>query len=207
MRPESRVSLETERLLSISARQKSAPARPIAGIVVGLTDGSTIVGRQYVVHGARAKITLPDGAMLEAPTNIVQTVRLRQESDALGAEWTRLVGRKTDSDLLVVEKDQTIDDHQGVLHDVTDVAVQFDLDGELLPVKRSKVYGFAYRHRAEAELPSAVCRITDAAGSQWSVRSLGLSDKLQWTTPPASASHKRRTKSCRSISPAARSST
>ena len=74
----------------------------------------------------------------------------------------------------MVQKDQSIDYHQGVLHDVTEDAVQFDLDGELLPVKRSKVYGFAYRHRAEAELPPAVCRITDSAGSQWSVRSLEL---------------------------------
>ena len=91
---DSRVSLETERLLGIAARQKSAPSRRIAGIVVELTDGSIIVGRQYVAHGAQAKITLPDGAVLEAPTSIVRTVQLRQESGAPKAEWARLGGRK-----------------------------------------------------------------------------------------------------------------
>ena len=175
---DSRVSLETERLLSISARQKSAPSRRTSGVVVELTDGSAILTRQYVAQGARARITLPDGQALEAPTGIVRTVQLQRESGALKAEWARLIGRKTDSDLLVVQKDQSIDYHQGVLHDVTEDVVQFDLDGELLPVKRSKVYGFAYRHRAEAEMPPAVCRITDSTGSQWSVRSLGLSVEL-----------------------------
>jgi hypothetical protein len=66
---------------------------------------------------------------------------------------------------------------------VTDETVQFELDGEILPIKRSKIFGFAYRHAAEAELPPAACRITDAGGSQWSVRALGFSEKLQWTTP------------------------
>ncbi len=37
--------------------------------------------------------------------------------------------------------------------------IKFELDGQLLPVKRSKVLGFAYRHRAESNLPPAICRI------------------------------------------------
>jgi len=90
---------------------------------------------------------------------------------------------KSESDVLVVRKDQSIDYHQGVLHDVTEDTVRFDLDGESLPVKRSKIFGLAYRHRAVTSLPAAVCRITDAAGSQWSVHSLRLAGKLQWTTP------------------------
>ena len=93
------------------------------------------------------------------------------------------VGMNADSDLLVVRKDESLDYHKGVLHDVTDDAVRFELDGDILPVKRSKVYGFAYRHGVPASRPPAICRITDAAGSQWPVHSLGLAGKLQWTTP------------------------
>ena len=90
---------------------------------------------------------------------------------------------KTDADLLIVRSGNGLDYHKGMLHDVTEDAVRFDLDGEVLPVKRSKVYGFAYHHGAPAELPPAICRITDAAGSLWPVRSLALAEKLQWTTP------------------------
>jgi hypothetical protein len=178
-----RVSLETGRVLSISAKQKPAQTGHAPGVVVELSDGSTIRGRQYVAQGTQARITLSEGEVLEMPTGIVRTVQLQPGSGPLAAEWARLVNMKANSDLLAVRKDESIDYHKGVLHDVTEDAVRFDLDGEVLPVKRSKIFGFAYRHGAEMELPPAVCRITDSAGSQWPVRSLTLAEKFQWTTP------------------------
>ena len=79
----------------------------------------------------------------------------------VNSEWARLVKLKADSDLLVVRDEENLDYHKGVLHDVTEDVVRFELDGEMLPVKRSKVYGFVYRHATEPDLPPAVCRITD----------------------------------------------
>ncbi len=174
-----RKSLEIEHLVSILSRQKSAAPRPESGLVVELTDGSIILGRQYIAQGARAKISLAEEQLLEMPTSIVRTVQLQRPSAALAAEWTRLLGMNADSDLLVVRKDESLDYHKGVLHDVTEDAVRFELDGELLPVKRSKVYGVAYRHGVSANRPPAICRITDAAGSQWLARSLSLAEKLR----------------------------
>jgi hypothetical protein len=173
-----RVSLDTERLLSISAQKRPSPSGRLAAVVVELIDGSIVRGRQYTVQGTRAKITLSDDEALETPTSIVRTVQLQQESGAAGAEWARLVNRKVDSDLLVIRKDESLDYHQGVLHDVTEDTVRFDLDGELLSVKRSKVYGLVYHHSAETELPPTVCRITDATGSQWSAATIGLAETL-----------------------------
>ncbi len=178
-----RKSLETERLVSIASRQKPATPQPVSGPVVELTDGSIILARQYVAQAARAKISLTAGQVLETPTSIVRTVQWQPPTAALAAEWARLLGMNADSDLLVVRKDQSLDYHKGVLHDVTEDAVRFELDGEVLPVKRSKVYGIAYCHGVPSSRPPAICRITDAAGSQWLVRSLSLAEKLQWTTP------------------------
>ena len=101
---------------------------------------------------------------------------------------------------------QSLDYHKGVIHDVTEEAVRFDLDGEMLPVKRSKVYGLVYRHGAEPELPAAVCRITDAVGFAMVGALAALADKLHWTTPAGLACRSRSTRSRRSIFPAARSS-
>lgn len=176
-----RIAVETEKVLSISAKEKPSGARYATRVTLELIDGSTICAKQYVVSGTLATITLLDGEVIEAPTNVIHTVQL-QQSGTLAAEWNRLIGMKADSDLLMIRKDETIDYHKGVLHDVTADSVTFDVDGELLPVKRSKVFGFVYRHADEAELPASVCRITDAAGSRWSVQSLTLSEKLQWTT-------------------------
>jgi hypothetical protein len=177
-----RITMETEKVLSISAKQKPSGARYATRVVVELADGSTICGKQYVASGRQATITLTDGDVIEAPTNIVRTVQLQQDSGALATEWNRLIGMKADSDLLMIRKDETIDYHKGVLHDVTEDTVTFDVDGELLPVKRSKVFGFVCRHGDEASFPAVVCRVTDVAGSQWSAQSLTLSERLQWST-------------------------
>lgn len=181
--PEGQVSLDTAELLSISNQDKSAEERSLTGIIVTLTDGSAIIARQYTMSESIATITLPEGDVLKTPANTIDTVQLQQGSDALSAEWSHLTGQNVDSDLLVIQNGQNLNYHKGVLHDVTDELVRFDLDGELLPVKRSKVFGFAYRHGAEKELPPTVCRIKDSTGSQWSVRSIGLSTDLHWTTP------------------------
>ena len=82
----------------------------------------------------------------------------------------------------MIHVQETLDCHKGVLHDVTESSVSFDLGGEVIPVKRAKVYGFVYRHSAAAEPARAVCEITDAAGSKWAARKVSLADRLQWTT-------------------------
>lgn len=174
--------VETEKLLSIAAKQKPSGARYATRIVVELTDGTAICAKQYVATGTQATITLSDGESIEAPTSVIRTVRLQPDSGGLAAEWKRLIALKADSDLLMVRKDEAIDYHKGVLHDITDESVTFDVDGELLPVKRTKVFGFVYRHGDEAVLPAVVCRVTDAAGSRWSVQSLAIAEKLQWIT-------------------------
>ena len=176
-----RVSLEMENLLTLTAKRKAKPSPQMPDVIVELTDGSTIHGRQYVARGGQARITLAGGEVVEAPMSVVQSVRF-QRADPLDAEWSRLIDAKADSDLLIVRTNGTLDSHKGVVHDVTEDTVGFDLDGEVLPVKRSKVYGFVYRHGVADEPPPAICQITDAAGSRWSARSVSLADNLQWAT-------------------------
>jgi hypothetical protein len=179
-----RVLIATATLLTVSPKQKIKPAASSPGVVVELADGSVIRARQYVAKGSQARITLAGGEVVEAPVSMVRTVLVgAPQTDALQSEWSRLTGMKTDADLLIVRSGAGLDYHKGILHDVTEDAVRFDLDGEMLPVKRVKVYGFAYHHGKPAELPPAICRITDAAGSLWPVQSLALAEKLQWTTP------------------------
>jgi hypothetical protein len=177
-----RVSLETGNILTLSVKGETKPAAQKFGVIVELTDGSTIHGRQYVARGGQARITLDDGEVIEAPMSVVQSVRL-QQSDPLDAEWSRLTEAKSDNDLMVVRANESLDLHKGVINDVTEDTVAFDLDGEVLPIKRSKIYGFVYRHGVADELPAAICQITDASGSHWSARSVKLAGKMEWVTP------------------------
>lgn len=179
-----RVSIPITGLLAIASKQNAGPVASSPGIIVELTDGSLVHASRYIARGNQARITLTNDDVVQLPTSIVQTVLCgASDNDALRTEWSRLMDMKTDSDLLVVRSGNSLDYHRGVMHDVTDDSVRFDLDGEILPIKRSKLYGFAYRRAPATELPPSLCRITDTAGSQWPARSLSLALRLQWTTP------------------------
>jgi hypothetical protein len=178
-----RVSIPTAKLLTVVPKENPAAAG-VPGVVVQLADGSVIQGQQYAADGSRARITLAGGQIVEAPAGMVQTVLFGSlQSAESKLDWLRLTQMKTDADLLIVRSGGGLDYQKGILHEVTEDVVRFDLDGSVIPAKRAKVFGLAYHHGAGAELPPAICRITDAAGSLWLVRSLSLGEKLQWTTP------------------------
>ncbi len=178
-----RVSIPIARLLTLVPKQKP-PAPAARAVVVQLADGSLIEAQQYVADANHARITLAGGETVEAPAAAVQTVLCGPlQTPELRSDWERLAAMKTDADLLIVRSGGGLDYQKGVLHDVTEEVVRFDLDGKILPAKRAKVFGFVYHHGTTAEMPPAICRITDAAGSLWQVRSLALDKKLRWTTP------------------------
>jgi hypothetical protein len=179
--PGGRVSLETSKLMGISPKQK--PEEKKADALIELVDGSTLVAREYAALDRKARVTLADDEVLEIPTRDIATVRLQASTEALGKEWSRILGMKTDTDLLVVRKGDVLDYHKGVLGDVSDKVVNFTLDGDKIPVKRPKVFGMAYYHAGGRELPAAVCQLTDNTGSRWSVRTIEMADGLRLTTP------------------------
>jgi len=180
---EGKVSLETEKLLDVSLKQKPAIPALLAGAWIELTDGSAIVAKQYSVRGDQARITLLNDEVLEVYTRSIRNVRQQTESEAVANQWSQILAKKLDSDVLVVRKGDNLDYHQGVLGDVDADIVRFQLDDEDLPIKRSKVFGFVYRHPSGEVLPGAMCRLDDTFGSHWQVSKITLENKLQWTTP------------------------
>ena len=84
----------------------------------------------------------------------------------------------------MIRKGKALNYHKGVLHDVTDERIEFELDGEVLSVNRSKVHGLLYRHPQADPPAEPLAWLTDATQSRWAVASLRLVEgKLQWTTP------------------------
>lgn len=178
------VTVGTDRLKSLSPGVAGAetPGEPKAWIET--VDGCRLVAAGYTTEEGRAQVAAATGGVLEVPTSDLVAVRLAPEVEALTAEWSKLAGSAPEKDLLVVAKDEVLDYHRGIIGDVTEALVRFDLDGDVLPVKRAKVYGLVYAPIAAREFPDAVCRITEAGGSSWAARSITLEgDQLQWTTP------------------------
>jgi hypothetical protein len=84
----------------------------------------------------------------------------------------------------VVKKDNTIDYHKGILHRVSDETVEFELDGERVPVRRSKVFGLVYHHPSGRQLPEPIGTLADRSGATWAIRTIALAgDQIEWTTP------------------------
>jgi hypothetical protein len=181
--PQGRVSLEIAKVASIAPKEKPAALGREPGVRIELIDGSTLLAEQYTASQGRARIVFPGGEAIETSTRAVATVRFQSGFESITAEWSRIVGMKLQNDLLVTSKGENLDYHKGVIRDVTDKQVQFDLDGEVVPVKRGKLFGLVYYHAAESEQPEATSSVLDAAGSRWSGRSLALSGALEITTP------------------------
>lgn len=179
-----RVSVPTDQMTGLSPTGEKSKRAGEPSIWVELADGALLAGLDYRVESGRARITLAGGKSVEAATRDVVSVRLQQADEAVLNEWSRIREMEATSDLLVVRKDNVVDYHRGVLRDVTDSVVQFELDGDVLPVKRAKVLGLVYFQSAGRGLPEAICRVHDTDGSSWAVRSIRLVDgQLEWTTP------------------------
>jgi hypothetical protein len=176
-----RVSLDLAKVASLSARSKPLP--PPAKVWIDLVEGSALAAEEYTVHEGRARIALAGGDVLELPVHEVAAVRFLAGPEALAAQWARILALKAQSDMLVVAKADSLDYHKGVLGDVTAVQAHFELDGEPLEVKRSKVYGLIYYHAAAGgPTPEGAYTVLDAGGSRWSVRGLAFSDHWEWIT-------------------------
>jgi hypothetical protein len=184
--PEGRVSLGTDEVVGMSpADAPPQPASPAAAWVE-LVDGSRPAVAGYSTSGDRARLILTTGDVVEIPTRDVAAVQLRLPTDAAAEEWSQLVDSETTSDLLVIGKGDAVNYHRGVLRDVADDVVRFELEGDVLPVKRVNVLGLVYYRPAGRALPEVVCRITETDGSQWAAASIGLDGEgLRWRTPLA----------------------
>lgn len=177
------VTLDTKEITGIS-RRGAGPSEAPSSVWAELVDGSRLAGAEYTVHQGRAGITRPNGEVTDVAARDVAAVQLQAPTEAIAAEWSRLIESEPDADLLVVRKGESIDYHRGTLGDVSDKVVDFDLEGDLLAVKRSKVFGLVYRRSAGRSSPDPTCWLTDADGSRWAVRSVRLEgDEFRWTTP------------------------
>ena len=121
---------------------------------------------------------------LELPSRAVTAVRFQAHADTTAAEWARLQESEASGDVLVVHRGNSLDFHRGILRQIGPTTVRFEVNGEVLPVKREKVFGVIVYQAAARNLPESVCRLAEANGSNWDVHAIGLDDgQVQWTTP------------------------
>jgi len=175
-----------QQLQTLQFSPSSPPPADIAesSIAVRLVDGSTLSANAFRVAKGQATAEMPPAAKVEFPARLIHSVRLVKQDAVVQKQWQEILERAATGDMLVVRKMTAgggaggteatavaLDHLQGILRDVSDEAVAFEFDGQRLDVPRKKVEGVVYIHPPGA-LPAALCRVADASGSTWNVRSL-----------------------------------
>lgn len=155
-----------------AAPTPAAADRPVT-VWVELMDGSLIRGDGYAVAAGTATVRTLAGQSLPIRTAAIRAVRFRDFASApqLAQRWQELLEAKAAGDSLVIRRGDSLDQLTGAIRDVSNEAVQFESDGDVVQAKRTKLEGLLYYHPAAGELPRRSAQVTDACGSQWSVRS------------------------------------
>jgi hypothetical protein len=73
---------------------------------------------------------------------------------------------------------------EGVFHDITAEAVEFEYDEQRIAVKHAKLEGIVYYHAGPQEFPKPVCELVAVNGSRWQAQTLELAGAaIKLSTP------------------------
>ncbi|MEM8944860.1 MAG: NPCBM/NEW2 domain-containing protein [Planctomycetota bacterium] len=141
---------------------RETPSTSAPPAFVQLTDGTRLPINGFTVRDRQATISTP---VLPAP--------LTMSTDKVA--WVQLLPGATEElsqdllgDRLVISKKKTdsFDSLDGLLGDVTATEVRFTWDGDIIPVKRSKVAALAYFHAKPISVPSPACWLQLTGGAR-----------------------------------------
>jgi hypothetical protein len=159
---------------------------------VELLDGSKLMALRYTTAGGKAQVQLTSGQKIEIATRSIRHVRFReQQTPELAAQWREILATMVAGDMVVVRKtsmrtveqgdnepltvtEQSLDQLDGTIFDVTDTHVQFDSGGDKIDVPRAKLDGIIYYQPVKREFSAPLCRLIDSGGSAWSLRDVSL---------------------------------
>ncbi len=176
-----------ESLATLTRADSDTSAAEKATLWVELIDESGLAAAQYTVDGHEARVTLTGGAKLALPTRAIRWVRFSPplaRDERLASQWAEIAKTSAGGDLLVVRKNEQLDYLEGVVGDVSADTCRFEIDDEVIPVKRANVEGIVYFHPAPAELADAEGRISTRDGSRIVIATATLGDgRLAIATP------------------------
>lgn len=159
-------------------------------LLIDFADGSLIRATDYQAKSGRATITPTEGEPFEVSTRSVRSVRFFRQTEREQELWNEIVNSKPKGDAVVIRKGGdgkpvTLDFLEGALRDISDTTVQFDFEGDVIPVNRAKVQvaGLLYYQRDGARAPAAACRLDTSAGNRWMANEVRLvGESIEFTS-------------------------
>ena len=181
---ESRQTVPLSELTELAAAAAGEPAGGDGAIRVALVDGSMVAASSFAIGAESATLHALGSRQFELPAAAVEHVRFRPIAPALEKQWQAILRTETDQDMLVLGKENALDYLRGVVRTVDDETIEFELENEILPVKRDKVAAIRFYRPARPAAGAVLARLHDAEGSLWAVHSASLSGgRLHCQTP------------------------
>ncbi len=151
---------------------------------IRLVDGSQLEANSYTVKDRVATIQLGDQS-LTCDTRVVHTVRFHPPTPELDSSWTEIIRAGGHGDIAVLRRSSTsLDQLEGVFHDITTESIEFEYDEQRIAVKHNKLEGIVYYHGGSPEYPKALCELVAVNGSRWQAKTLELTaSALKLSTP------------------------
>lgn len=160
---------------------------------IELLDGSRIVAASFTAAAGKAQLELLTGSTVEVATRAIRTVRFRPQTPELAGQWREITSQNAAADMVVIRKtsmrsveqgenepttvtEQSLDQLEGTLLDVTPDSVRFEYDGDKIDIRREKLEGLVYYQAAKRDFSPPLARLIDAGGSSWAIREVQLAE-------------------------------
>jgi hypothetical protein len=170
----------------------SVPSDQSPAMALELVDDSFFPATSFALANGQAIVKGLDGKESKLMPRMVRWVRFHKQDEAVQRQWADLSAGERAADALILRKTSTgtdagtavvLDQLEGIIHAVNDASVDFEYDGERINVARTKLEGLLFRTQTSGDLPEAVCRMKDALGGVWNVRTLVTQgNQLRFTT-------------------------
>jgi hypothetical protein len=155
-------------------RSLAAPSSPVNGtsIEIRLIDNSRLRVKSIVASGSTATVNHMQLGELKLSTSIVSSVRLAPADSNVDSQWTQLIERTIKKDLVAVRKGDVLDHLDGVIGSLSETTLQFQLDGDDIPIKRERVFGLIFSKR-ESTAKKAIAQLELVTGDLLAVKQIG----------------------------------
>jgi len=171
-----KTSLSRNDLLRLDFKPAAAKRSPIT---IRLVDGSRFGARSFDSDGRTAKVATTVGELTIAVQYFAAALLVDDAQEA--AEFDARAGEKTASDRMVLARDGKRLSLDGVVGKVGVEKVSFTLDGEELPINRSRVKAIYFAHKSSDAKPAAL--IGDRSGNLWAAAEWRWKDGVSLRSP------------------------
>ena len=110
---------------------------------VWLTDGSHLAVSQFQIKLNETIVEVEEMGEVTLPRGVLRAVRLA-EAEGVASRWEELRGRENAADMLVVEREASLDFVEGAVGDVTVDEITFLLKEQTRTLPRERAYGIVF---------------------------------------------------------------